>query len=174
MSLPPPPLSEPVRLNQVGLGVERVLTPDDAARLRIAQMLDMVELSSFEAVLSLKPSSTGWTLGGRVKAQVVQACGLTLEPLPSAIDEAFEIALVEADARSEDDAEIEISLEDDGPDLVEDGVVDLGVYAVEQLALALDPFPRKPGAVFEPPAQPAEASPFAVLKTLKPATRDDT
>jgi hypothetical protein len=40
-------------------------------------------------------------------------------------------------------------------------------YIVEHLALAIDPFPRKPGAEFEftPPAE--EESPFAVLKKLK-------
>ena len=51
---------------------------------------------------------------------------------------------------------------------IEDGKIDLGQYAVEQLALALDPFPRKPGATFVQPEEPAEISPFAALKALKP------
>jgi hypothetical protein len=39
---------------------------------------------------------------------------------------------------------------------------------VEHLALDLDPFPRKPGAVFEPPPPEGPESPFAVLRVLKP------
>ena len=51
---------------------------------------------------------------------------------------------------------------------IEDGKIDLGQYAVEQLVLSLDPFPRKPGAQFVQPEEPAEISPFAALKALKP------
>lgn len=171
MSLPPPPLSELLRLNQIGAGVERTLAPDEAARARIARSLDLIELPAFQAVLSVKPSAAGWSLTGRVTARAVQRCGLTLEPLPADIDESFEIALVEGDSREPED--VEVSLDDDGPDVIEDGALDLGVYAVEQLALALDPFPRKPGAVFEAPAQSAEVSPFAVLKGLKTSSSKD-
>ena len=165
MSLPPPPFSEPLRLNQIGAGVTRDLEPDQAARERIARTLDLIELPVFKANLTVKPAETGWTLSGRVNGQAVQRCGLTLEPLPADIDESFAIDLVEADPRAP--VEVDVDPEEDGPDVVEDGVIDLGVYAVEQLALALDPFPRKPGAVFEQPEEPAEESPFAVLKQFK-------
>jgi glycosyltransferase involved in cell wall biosynthesis len=60
-----------------------------------------------------------------------------------------------------------ITLDDESPDLIENGQIDLGQYAVEQLALRLDPFPRKPGAEFVQPPEPAEISPFAVLKQLR-------
>ena len=78
--------------------------------------------------------------------------------------------MVEATEREgeEDEGEIDLELDDDSPDQIEDGRLDLGQYAVEQLALSLDPFPRKPGAVFEQPKEPGEISPFAVLKTLRP------
>jgi uncharacterized metal-binding protein YceD (DUF177 family) len=56
----------------------------------------------------------------------------------------------------------------DPPDLIEDGIIDLGGYVVEHLALELDPFPRKPGAEFTPPETDPEPSPFAVLARLKP------
>jgi hypothetical protein len=48
--------------------------------------------------------------------------------------------------------------------------IDPAAYVVEHLALALDPFPRKPGAVFQPPEATPEASLFAVLLELKPRT----
>jgi hypothetical protein len=45
--------------------------------------------------------------------------------------------------------------------------VDLAAYVVEHLALEIDPFPRSPGAEFEPPAALPESSPFDVLRALK-------
>ena len=41
--------------------------------------------------------------------------------------------------------------------------------ATDALLLGVDPYPRKPGATFEPPAVPAdpEDHPFAALKVLR-------
>ena len=57
------------------------------------------------------------------------------------------------------------SLDDeDEPDPIIEGKIDLGALAAEFFALGLDPYPRKPGASFELNAKPEPAdSPFAVL-----------
>jgi hypothetical protein len=49
------------------------------------------------------------------------------------------------------------------------GIIDLGRLATDVLYLAIDPYPRKPGAVFEPQIAAAdpEDHPFAALKVLK-------
>ncbi|MEJ6790432.1 DUF177 domain-containing protein [Brevundimonas sp. BR2-1] len=167
MSVPGLPYSEPVRLHQVAGGVKRTLEPDAAARARIAKALDLASLDSFKADMDLAPTAAGWRLSGRVRASLAQTCGITLEPLPVEIDAPFSISL--AEAVDEDSDEIIITLDDESPDLIEDGQIDLGQYAVEQLALRLDPFPRKPGAEFVQPPEPAEISPFAVLKQLRPS-----
>ena len=165
------PFSESVRLNEIGKGLERRLEPDAAMRAKIARALDLASLDAFVAELSLKPAdNAGYRLMGRVKASAVQTCGITLEPLPVEIDQRFSVDLAESVEAPEDD-EVEVSLDDDAPDLLEDGRIDLGQYAVEQLALQLDPFPRKPGAEFVQPEEPAEISPFAVLKQFK--AKDD-
>lgn len=161
------PYSVPVRLHQVGAGITRRLEPDAAARTRIARALDLASLDAFAADVTLEPVPGGWRLSGRVKASLAQTCGVTLEPLPVEVDAPFSIALAEAGEEEPD--EIVITLEDESPDLIEDGQVDLGQYAVEQLALRLDPFPRKPGAEFVQPPEPTEISPFAVLKQLRPS-----
>lgn len=161
-----PPFSETVRLNQIGTGLERRVEPDPAARERIRRALDLAALDSLTADMTVTPAREGWRLSGRVRAAAVQTCGLTLEPLPVDIDQTFAVDLVEA--REPEPDEVEVSLDEDAPDVVEDGLIDLGIYAVEQLALSLDPFPRKPGAVFVQPEEPAEISPFAVLHKLKP------
>jgi len=158
-------LSEVIRVNEIGAGIERRLVADDAARKQIARALDLASLSRFEADLTLAPALIGWKLSGRVQADAVQTCGVTLEPLPVAIDERFVVELVEGEITVGEE-EIEVSVDDDGPDLIEDGKIDLGQYAIEQLSLNLDPFPRKPGAEFVQPEEPGEISPFAVLKAF--------
>ena len=166
--LPPLPYSEPLRLHHIGAGVQRRLTPDADAVKRIIRALDLQALDRFDVDINLIPTVSGWRLDGRVMADAVQTCGLTLEPLPVHIDRKFSIQMVEATEREpEDDAEIDLELDDDSADQIEGGSLDLGQYAVEQLALSLDPFPRKPGAVFEQPKEPGEISPFAVLKGLR-------
>jgi pimeloyl-ACP methyl ester carboxylesterase len=47
---------------------------------------------------------------------------------------------------------------EDEPDPIIDGAVDLGGLAVEFMILALDPYPRKPGVEFHPPASEAAPS----------------
>jgi uncharacterized metal-binding protein YceD (DUF177 family) len=164
----PSPLSDIVRVHQIGAGLSRTLTPDADVRGRIARELDLASLDAFEATLELTPHETGWRLSGCIRADAVQSCGLTLEPLPVVIDQTFVLDLAEG---VEDSPEVEVSIDDAAPDLIEDGKIDLGQYAIEQLALSLDPFPRKPGAEFVQPAEPNEINPFAVLKQFK--AKDD-
>ncbi len=166
----PPPFSEIIRINEIGPGLERRLVPDAEATKRIVKALDLGSLTSFEADLKVEPARVGWTLSGRIRASLEQVCGITLEPLPVEVDQRFSVDLVES-AEPEIE-EIEISLDDDSPDVIEEGKIDLGQYAVEQLALTLDPFPRKPGAEFVQPEEPAEISPFAVLKAFKAKDED--
>ena len=57
----------------------------------------------------------------------------------------------------------------DPPAPIENGVIDLGRIATDALYLAVDPYPRKPDAVFEPPVVPEDPAdhPFAALKALQ-------
>ena len=160
-------LSETLRINEIGAGATRRIMPDEAARKRIARSLDLISLDAFDAELRVEPAREGWRLSGRLQAEAVQACGITLEPLPVTIDQTFSVDLVESAPVANDEGEIEISIDDDAPDVIENGRIDLGQYALEQLVLSLDPFPRKPGAEFVQPPEPVEISPFAVLKQFK-------
>ncbi len=55
-----------------------------------------------------------------------------------------------------------------GPEPLIGGGVDLGALATEFLILGLDPYPRKPGAVFEAPQDvKPDPGPFAALAGLK-------
>jgi len=52
-------------------------------------------------------------------------------------------------------------------------VIDLGRLATDALFLAVDPYPRRPDAVFEPPVEATDPNdhPFAALKALQLDTR---
>ncbi|MDM8352933.1 YceD family protein [Brevundimonas diminuta] len=175
MTIPAIPYSDPIRLHQIGAALTRRLEPDVESRSRIARALDLKSLDRFVADIEIVPTVSGWRMSGRVQADAVQSCVLTLEPLSVAINEHFTVNLTETpqDAPADEDGEIDLELDDNSPDLVENGQIDLGQYAVEQLSLHLDPYPRKEGAVFEQPPEPGEVSPFGVLKALKPADDAD-
>ena len=56
----------------------------------------------------------------------------------------------------------------DAPEPLIGNSVDLGAIASEFLMLAVDPYPRKAGVAFEPPAKEADTGgPFAALAALK-------
>jgi hypothetical protein len=62
------------------------------------------------------------------------------------------------------------------PEPIEDGVIDLGRLATDVLFLAIDPYPRKEGVVFEPrvAAPDPEEHPFAALKAFQRPDADKT
>ena len=58
--------------------------------------------------------------------------------------------------------------DEEPPEPLIGGKLDLGAIATEFLILGIDPYPRKPGAQFSPPkADDAGAHPFAALEALK-------
>ena len=161
-----------IRLNEVGrTGLSMDLAADEAVRGRIAESLDLVALNAFTAVLAIKPWLDGAEIAGRWSADITQTCGVTLDPFDTALAGSFTVRVVPAGslhAPTEDSEAIVDPEADDPPDVLEDGVIDLGAYLVEHLTLEVDPFPRKPGAVFEPPPPDSPPSPFAVLRQLNP------
>jgi uncharacterized metal-binding protein YceD (DUF177 family) len=161
-----------VRLHELARGpVTLTLEPDAGQRAKIAYDLGLETLPSLTATVTVKPWLDGAEITGRFEAVVEQLCGLTLDPFEQPLAGEIEVRAVppgSPHARPEEAGELELDLEaPDPPDLLGEDAVDVAHYVVEHLALAIDPFPRKPGAEFEftPPAE--EESPFAVLKKLK-------
>lgn len=99
---------------------------------------------------------------GLLEAEVVQTCIVSTEPFAQEVSEAFELQFVPAGTEASDD-----DLE--APDQIpyESHAVDVGEAAAEQLALALDPYPRKPGADEAVPEPESAPHPFAALAALQ-------
>lgn len=139
-------------------------------RTAIARQLGLESLAALNAEITAKSWFDGVEILGRVQAVVGQICGVTLDPFEQPVDSRFEIRAVPANsphAPPADGGVTELDLEaPDAPDVMAGDMIDITAYVIEQLALELDPFPRKPGATFsyEPPVE--EISPFAALRKL--------
>jgi uncharacterized metal-binding protein YceD (DUF177 family) len=174
LSTDPHPWSVTVRLSEVQRASPTLsLSPDDAQRATLAHVLDLVELTRLSAEVRLTPWLDGAEIRGRWSADIVQTCSVTADPLPATLQAEFTVRAVPADspAAVADESDVAVDPEaDDPPDILEGDQIDVAAYVVEHLALEIDPFPRKPGAEFEPPPEERPASPFAVLKTLAERT----
>ena len=155
-----PELHRPVALDRIGprgLALDVEAKPDElpaiAARLRV------LALASLHCAFKLRRVGASTVEAeGVLRAQVTETCVVSLDPFSHDVQEAFTVHFVPSGA--EDD--------DPDPEAVDQipcagGAADLGEAAVEQLALALDPFPRKPGAALPDEASEDTPSPFAAL-----------
>jgi uncharacterized metal-binding protein YceD (DUF177 family) len=156
-----------------GLSAEREAAPDELAS--IARALDLIACSALKVDYTIAPTVDGrYQLSGRFRAEVSQACVVTLEPIDSTVEEDFEAVFwPQEDMPTPESGELAIDDEPD-PEPIVAGQIAVGRVVFESLAAATDPFPRKPGAVLDwQSPTPADAptskpeSPFAVLANLK-------
>lgn len=159
------------RVPDLGAREKLEATPDERAAL--AQRFELVSIESLTGRLELLPwRKGGIRLRGKIEADVTQSCVVTLEPFSTHVTveiERFFLGRTNAGATQVRDVE---SLEGDEPDLIVDNAIDLGELAAEELGLALDPYPRKPGAEFASGPEPENApektrQPFASLAALR-------
>ncbi len=161
----------PVRLHELARGpLSLRLELDAAERAVIARALKLEGLPSFSADITLRPWLDGAEITGRFRAVVEQICGVSLDAFEEVLEGEIAVQVVPAgspNAPQDESAEVEFDLNaPDPPDVLAGDAIDVAGYIVEHLALAIDPFPRKPGATFDytPPAD--VTSPFAALKDL--------
>ncbi len=84
-------------------GLEQKLTAKEDERKALAERFDLLELPMLQAQLTVKPAKnkSGITVTGNLTADVVQQCGVTLEPLPSHIEENIEALFTHPDPEEE-------------------------------------------------------------------------
>lgn len=163
----------PLKLHELAHGALTLeLAPDEAERAAAARRLGLLSLPSLKATVTVRPWLDGVALEGAFEAVVEQQCGVSLEPFEQPVEGVIEASAVppgSPHAAEPEGGEMSFDLDaPDPPDVLESEAVDVAAYVVEHLALALDPFPRKPGARFDYEGPAEETSPFAVLKNLKP------
>lgn len=155
-------LSRPVAIARIGatpLPVEVSANPDEcqalAARMRIPAILTL------NCTFVLRREAGGIRADGRLQARVARVCVVSLDEFEADIAETFAVHFVPEGTETD---EIDPEADDEIP--YAGATVDLGEAAAQQFALALDPYPRKPGAT-SAEESPAPSSAFAALKALR-------
>ena len=168
-------------------GVSIPFEADEAECAALARRFAIPGISRLSGVARLRPwRKTGLTLECAYEAALARECVVTLEPMTEEISEEFTLHYlpdeqIERDARFSGAEEKEILIDPEAVEPPEPFLngdrVDYGEAVAEQLSLAMEPYPRKPGAAFEGPAEeapPEEAdageereNPFAILEKLK-------
>jgi uncharacterized metal-binding protein YceD (DUF177 family) len=177
----PAPWQVPVAVEDVAeTGRHFDLVADNEVRAAVARLAGLRDLPRLEADFDLmRHGADGLHVAGRVSATVGQNCVVTLEPLANEVEETINLLfappppLPPVERKAGEDAAAEKDSEKpdrswSGPEPLIGGVVDLGALATEFLILGIDPYPRKPGAVFEllQDVKP-DPGPFAALAGLK-------
>jgi uncharacterized metal-binding protein YceD (DUF177 family) len=156
-------------------GLSREIEASPAEREAMRQFAGLRDLPAARVQFELTHAGRGRARAvGRVTATVGQICVVTLEPIENRIDEPIDALFVpqdeiEAITRAMDKEAERTGEMADPPEPIVDGVLDVGKLAADVLFLAIDPYPRKPDARFEPPpvAVDEDEHPFAALKALK-------
>ncbi|MFQ5972656.1 MAG: DUF177 domain-containing protein [Alphaproteobacteria bacterium] len=170
-----PELSRPISLNELVDGevaLEVSATPAECAAL--ADRFGIMSVDELSAQVMLKRTFLGEVVvSGRIRSKVTQSCVVTLEPVDQAIDESFSVTFSPAACEG---AHVTVGPEDEEPpEPLPAHAIDVGEVVAQQLALAIDPYPRMPGAsldsvyseVEDGRDEGARSSPFKALATLR-------
>lgn len=150
-------------------GLQRVIQATPEICASVARLAEVRAVSDLKATFDLTRTGDVVHVTGRVTAQVGQDCVVTLEPLETVIDEPIEVLYAPVpDEGTEAHEERRQKTEEEPPEPLIDGTIDLGAIACEFLILGIEPYPRKPGVEFNPPEpEPDGPHPFAALAALK-------
>ena len=170
-------LSHSTNLARLGNAGDRIAFAADAdQRAAMAAWSEVTALDRFEVQVDMrKTGSDRFELDFTLTVDVVQACVVTLEPVPAHLERKFTRELhfaghIRRKLPPESQGEVVLDGDlDEGPEEIDSLHYDLAAPALEEYVLALEPYPRCPGVEFQPPTDgmPAKESPFAALKGLK-------
>lgn len=133
-----------VRLDELDHGeIRRTIEADEDERRALARRFDIVAINALRVCVRMRRISGGplVRVEGRLSADIVQSCVVTLADLPAHVEEDIAETFGPAGYRLPDDtADAEL------PEVFDDDSIDLGELAAQLLLLSLDPYPRAPGA----------------------------
>ena len=162
---------EAARLPAGGLRLD--LAADAAEREALVVALDLLALDRLVLTGQLTGLSRGrFRLTARLEAELAQPCVVTLEPVAARIEESIDIELWPPDGFASPGRQIDIDPDEQAPEPIEDGWIELGRIAYETLAVALPLFPRSAaaGEAAASVIDPAPLGPFAGLARLRKPT----
>jgi uncharacterized metal-binding protein YceD (DUF177 family) len=142
-----PEFSRRVELARVGaLEAIYLISAETGERAALTRRFDLMSLDRLDAEIRLKRVGGGMVrLIGHFRAEVVQACVVSLDPVATALELDFTVLY----GASEPDKTVMVDLESDAAEPFDGDAIDIGEAVAQQLALALDPYPRAPGVRLE-------------------------
>jgi uncharacterized metal-binding protein YceD (DUF177 family) len=173
------------RMGPHGAALE--ITASDGERAALAKRFGFLELPAFTVRVTVDRRPGGQiVVEGRLRGRIIQACVLTLDPVTQDLDDAFRIVFKQdlADDLDPESGEAVLNAHADAPEPLEGNMLDIGELVAEQLSLAADPYPRRPGAKLEDILPKSRAGsrrgapeqrrhPFAGLAALRDKPRRD-
>lgn len=148
-----PELERIVDLDRMGpSGAALDIVASDGERAALVRRFGFLELPAFSARATVDRRPGGQiVVEGRLRGRVVQACILTLDPVSQDLDETFRIVFKQdlAEERDPESGEALISAQANAPEPLTGNMLDVGEIVAEQLSLAADPYPRRPGVKLE-------------------------
>ena len=164
------------RFSVAELGAEEVvmeIAADAEERAALCRRFDLLALDVLTATARIERAGGGAVrVAADFVADLVQSCVVTLEPVAGRVEDRLDVLLAPPTRPAQ--AEVLIApLGDDEPEELTGDVIDIGKIVAEHLGLALDPYPRRPGAAFtgaksDAGSEGENESPFAALKDLHP------
>lgn len=155
-------------------GMETRFSFAESALQEIIRINELLALSDFSVDARLMPQADDNILAIiHFSASVTQKCVVSLEPVQSDIDETVRLLYTPEAALHTDGLEFDPDEDDDEDrEALVDGRINLGAAVAEHFALALDPYPRRPGVTLPDEfvgssAEQTGENPFAVLERLK-------
>ncbi len=150
-------------------GQHLAIEADEEVRARLAVLAGVLAVPQLGISADVtRHGEEGLRAAGRLTARVTQACVVTLEPIENTIEEPFDVLFVPQGVAGAAPAGPDPDEVDDTREPLVNGTADLGAVATDFFLLGIDPYPRKPGAMFASPAEDRAADgPFASLSRLK-------
>jgi uncharacterized metal-binding protein YceD (DUF177 family) len=149
-------------------GLHREISAAEDICAAVAKLAGVRAVSQLKASFDLSRAGDLVTVFGRVTADIGQNCVVTLEPLEAFVDEPIELTFAPVPAEGSAAEDRRRKSQEEPPEPLIDGVIDLGAIATEFLLLGIEPYPRKEGVAFAPPEVDNDTPhPFAALEALK-------
>ncbi len=166
--------SRKTRIGGIGAAPEpfRIVATDAECRA-LAAVFGLPAIAGLSGVFALSAAKgRGGVIDAELSltAKLTQICVLSLEPFDSVVAEQEKLRFVSAASLGESADIAQLNQENlEAPDEIPymGDVIDLGAALAEQLALTLDPYPRKPGAELPAAREDSAANPFAALAAAR-------
>nr|WP_294504223.1 DUF177 domain-containing protein [uncultured Rhodopila sp.] len=159
-----PELHRPLSLDRIGAnGLDMSVSATAAECAALAVRMKLPAVLALSCTFYLIREGRDLVLArGHLQARVAQTCVVSLEAFEADIEEVFQVRFVPSGEESDD-----LDPESDDEIPYEGNLIDLGEAAAEQLGLALDPYPRMPGAALSEAGPEEQPHPFAALSGLR-------